>query len=190
VEVSPGQRLERPEYDIVVFETDHRADTVGYGLAEHVRLGRFRPERAQELGIPEGPMWGQLHKGQPVVLADGRRIEPADLVGEPRPGRTVVYSGDTRPNLTLIQAAREADLLIHEATFGGDESERARETGHSTAAEAAQVARDAHVRRLVLTHISPRYGRDAPELLAEARAIFPETVIARDGMTIDVPFAD
>ncbi len=190
VEVNPGQRLVRPDYDIVVFETDHRADTVGYALAEHVRLGRFRPERAQELGIPEGPMWGQLHKGQPVVLADGRRIEPADLVGQPRKGRTVVYSGDTRPHLTLIQATRGADLLIHEATFGGDESERARETGHSTAAEAAQVAHDAGVRRLVLTHISPRYGRDAPELLAEARAIFPETVIARDGMTIDVPYVD
>jgi ribonuclease Z len=190
VEVRPGDRLVRADYDIVVFETEHRADTVGYALVEHIRLGRFHPERARELGITEGPMWGRLHKGQAVVLDDGRRIEPEDLVGEPRRGRTVVYSGDTRPNLTLIQAARDADLLIHEATFGGDELERARETGHSTAAEAAQVALDAGVRRLVLTHISPRYGRDAPELLAEARAIFPETTIARDGMTIEVPFVD
>jgi ribonuclease Z len=190
MEVNPGQRLVRPDYDIVVFETDHRADTVGYALAEHTRLGRFHPERARELGIPEGPLWGKLHKGEAVVLDDGRRIQPADLVGEPRKGRTVVYSGDTRPSLSLVQAAREADLLIHEATFGGDELERARETGHSTAAEAAQVALDAGVRRLVLTHISPRYGRDAPELLAEARAIFPETVIARDGLTVEVPFAD
>jgi ribonuclease Z len=190
VEVRPGDRLVRADYDIVVFETEHRADTVGYALVEHVRLGRFHPERALELGIPEGPMWGRLHKGQAVVLDDGRRIEPEDLVGEPRRGRTVVYSGDTRPTLSLIQAARDADLLVHEATFGGDELERARETGHSTAAEAAQVALDAGVRRLVLTHISPRYGRDAPELLAEARAIFPETTIARDGMTIEVPFVE
>jgi ribonuclease Z len=190
VELRPGDRLVRADYDIVVFETEHRADTVGYALVEHIRLGRFHPERALELGIPEGPMWGRLHKGQAVVLDDGRRIEPEDLVGEPRRGRTVVYSGDTRPTLSLIQAARDADLLVHEATFGGDELERARETGHSTAAEAAQVALDAGVRRLVLTHISPRYGRDAPELLAEARAIFPETTIARDGMTIEVPFLD
>jgi ribonuclease Z len=188
VEIKPGDRLPREEYDLVVFETDHRADTVGYALAEHTRLGRFNPARARELGIPEGPLWGRLHKGETIVLEDGRLVSPADLVGAPRQGRTVVYSGDTRPHLALTEAARGADLLVHEATFGGDELERARETGHSTAAEAARVALEAGVRRLVLTHISPRYTRDAPELLAEALAIFPETVIARDGMTLDVPF--
>ena len=101
-----------------------------------------------------------------------------------------MYSGDTRPHLSVIEASRGADLLVHEATFGGDEMERAKETGHSTAAEAARVALEAGVRRLVLTHISPRYSRDAPELLAEARAVFPETIIARDGMTVEVPYAD
>ena len=190
VEIKPGDRLARDEYEIVVFETEHRADTVGYALVEHTRLGRFNPDRARELGIPEGPLWGQLHKGATVTLPDGRTIGPADLVGAPRRGRTLVYSGDTRPHLSVIAAARGADLLVHEATFGGDEMERARETGHSTAAEAARVALDAGVRRLVLTHISSRYNRDAAELLAEARAVFPETVIARDGMTIDVPYAD
>jgi ribonuclease Z len=189
-EIRAGDRLTRPDYDIVVFETDHRADTVGFALAEHVRLGRFHPERARELGIPEGPLWGRLHHGEAITLDDGRVIRPEDLVGAPRQGRTVVYSGDTRPHLPLIEAARGADLLVHEATFGGDELERARETGHSTAAEAARVAVEAGVRRLVLTHISPRYGRDAAELLAEARAIFPETIIARDGLTVDVPYAD
>src|SRR5262245_41998083 len=189
-EVRAGDRLARADYDIVVFETEHRADTVGYAVAEHTRLGRFHPERARELGIPEGPLWGRLHKGETVTLDDGRAIRPEDLVGEPRHGRTVGYSGDTRPHLPLIEAARGADLLVHEATFGGDELERARETGHSTAAEAARVAAEAGVRRLVLTHISPRYGRDAAELLAEARAIFPETIIARDGLTVDVPYAD
>jgi ribonuclease Z len=190
VEIRAGDRLRRDEYDIVVFETEHRADTVGYALAEHTRLGRFHPERARELGVPEGPLWGRLHKGETVTLDDGRTVSPPDLVGAPRRGRTLVYSGDTRPHLALLEAARGADLLIHEATFGGDEAERAVETGHSTAAEAARVALEAGVRRLVLTHISPRYTRDAPELLAEARAVFPETAIARDGMTVEVPFVE
>jgi len=190
VEIRAGDRLRRAEYDLVVFETEHRADTVGYALAEHTRLGRFHPERAREIGVPEGPLWGRLHKGETVTLDDGRTVRAADLVGSPRRGRTVVYSGDTRPHPPLLEAARGADLLIHEATFGGDEAERAIETGHSTAAEAARVARDAGVRRLVLTHISPRYTRDAPELLAEAQALFPDTVIARDGMTVEVPFVE
>ncbi len=190
VEIKPGDRLARDEYEIVVFETEHRADTVGYALVEHIRLGRFNPDRARALGIPEGPLWGQLHKGQTVQLADGRTVGPADLVGAPRPGRSLVYSGDTRPHLSVVEASRGADLLVHEATFGGDEMERARETGHSTAAEAARVALEAGVRRLVLTHISSRYSREAVELLAEARAVFPETIIARDGMTVDVPYLD
>ena len=190
VELRPGDRLGRTEYDIVVFATEHRADTVGYALAEHTRLGRFHPERARELGIPEGPLWGRLHRGETVTLEDGRTIGPADLVGAPRRGRKVVYSGDTRPTLTVLDASRGADLLIHEATFGGDEAERAVETGHSTAAEAARLALEAGVRRLILTHISPRYTRDAPELLAEARAVFPETTVARDGVVVEVPFAE
>jgi len=190
VELRPGDRLSRAEYDIVVFETEHRADTVGFALAEHTRLGRFHPERARELGVPEGPLWGRLHKGHTVTLGYGRTVSPADLVGPSRPGRTVVYSGDTRPCLAVFEAAKGGDLLIHEATFGEEEAARAIETGHSTAAEAARIALDAGVRRLVLTHISPRYTRDAPELLAEARAVFPETTVARDGMVVEVPFAE
>jgi ribonuclease Z len=189
-EVRPGDRLRREQYDIVVFETEHRPDTVGFVLAEHARLGRFNPERARELGVPEGPLWGRLHKGETIVLENGRSVGPSDLVGSPRRGRTLVYSGDTRPSLAVVEASRGADLLIHEATFGSDELERAKETGHSTAAEAARVAVEAGVRRLVLTHISPRYTREAPELLAEAKAIFPDTLVARDGLTVDVPFAD
>jgi len=190
VEVAPGQMLNRGDYDIVVFETDHRADTIGYALVEHVRLGRFDPDRARDLGIPEGPLWGRIHKGETIELPDGRRIEPAQLVGEPRRGRKLVYTGDTRPCGTVVEAAAGADLLVHEATFGEDERARAVETGHSTAAQAAEVARQAGARRLVLTHISPRYTRDAPELLAEAKAVFPETIVARDGLTVEVPFID
>lgn len=187
-ELTPGDRIRRAEYDIVTFETEHRADTIGYALVEHTRLGRFNPDKARELGIPEGPLWGKIHKGEPVTLADGRIVTPAELVGGPRPGRTVVISGDTRPVPALQAAARGADLLVHEATFSHADLARARETGHTTAREAAELAREAGVRRLALTHISPRYSREAPELLAEARAIFPETVIARDGMELEVPF--
>ncbi len=188
VEVSPGDCLERDEYDILVYETDHRADTVGYALAEHIRLGRFNPARARELGIPEGPLWGQIHKGNPVTLPDGRVIRPEDLVGPTRPGRKLVYSGDTRPSPRVIEMAHGADLLVHEATFTEEERERAHETGHSTAKQAAEMARMAGVRRLVLTHISARYSREAPEVLEEAREVFPETLVARDGMSLDVPF--
>ena len=188
VEVKAGWRLARPEYDLVAFETDHRVDTIGWALVEHARLGRFDPERARAMGIPEGPLWGRIHKGEPVTLDDGRVVTPAELVGPARAGRRLVYSGDTRPSPAVVEAARGADLLIHEATFGDDEVARAAETGHSTASQAASVARDAGVRRLVLTHISPRYSREAPDLLSEARAIFPESVIARDGMAVDVPF--
>ena len=187
-EVQPGDSLDRADYRLDIFDTDHRADTIGFALVEKDRLGRFDPDRARELGVPEGPLWGQIHKGQPVTLPDGRVVMPADLVGPPRPGRTVVYSGDTRPHRSVVAAARDADLLVHEATFGDDELARAVETGHSTAREAAEVAREAGARKLVLTHLSARYTREAPELLAEAQEVFPATVIARDGLTIDVPF--
>ena len=190
VELQAGDRIRRDEYDIVIFPTDHRADTVGYAVVEHIRRGRFNPERARELGIPEGSLWGRLHRGESVELPDGRRIGPAELVGDPRRGRTVVYTGDTRPSPAVVEAARNADLLVHDATFGEDERARAVETGHSTAAEAAEIAREADVRQLVLTHISPRYTRDAPELLAEAKAVFPNSIVARDGLTIEVPFTD
>ena len=188
IEVKAGERLRRDDYDLVAFPTEHRADTIGWALVEHDRLGRFDPAKAAALGIPEGPLWGRIHRGESVALPDGRTVSPAELVGPPRAGRRVVYSGDTRPCAATVEAARGADLLVHEATFADEERARAVETGHSTASEAAGVARDAGVRRLVLTHISPRYSRDAPELAAEARAVFPEVTVARDGMVVDVPY--
>jgi ribonuclease Z len=190
IELKIGDSVKRADYDIVTFETDHRADTLGYALVEHIRLGRFNPERARELGVPEGPLWGQLHRGRTVTLEDGRTVAPDDLVGPTRAGRTVVISGDTRPHPALRAAASDADLLVHEATFGDDEVERAKETGHSTAREAAELALAAGVKRLVLTHISPRYSRDVSELLAEARSVFPETTVARDGMEVEVAYRE
>jgi ribonuclease Z len=187
-ELKPGDLVWKDGYHIACFSTDHRADTLGYALVEEPRLGRFNPDRARSMGIPEGPLWGRIHKGETVTLPDGRRVTPEELVGAARPGRRVVLSGDTRPCDELRHAAERADLLVHEATFGQQEMERARETGHSTASEAAELAREAQVRRLILTHISPRYGRDATELLAEARAVFPATTVARDGLEVEVGF--
>ena len=188
VELAVGDVVRRDEYDIVTFPTEHRADTIGYALVEHIRKGRFNPDLARAMGIPEGPLWGRIHKGETVTLPDGRVITPAELVGQPRPGRKVVITGDTRPVPAVQEVSAGADLLVHEATFSHLDQARARETGHSTATEAAEIARAAGVKRLALTHISPRYSREAPELLAEARGIFPETVIARDGMELEVSF--
>jgi ribonuclease Z len=176
-------------YAITAFELEHRGPpSIGFALIESERLGRFNPDIAREIGIPEGPLWGRLHKGEPINLPDGRVIDPSMLVGAPRPGRRVVITGDTRPCASTIGAAREADLLVHEATFGDEEAERAMETGHSTAREAAQVALLANVKQLVLTHVSARYSRDVGELEREARSVFPNVIIARDGTEIEVPF--
>ena len=188
-ELDPGGAVEREGYDIVPFRTRHGRRSLGYALVEHDRLGRFDPERARELGIPEGPLFGRLHKGETVEV-DGRAITPDEVVGPGRPGRRVVYTGDTRPIGATVEHARDADLLIHEATFADEEQDRARETEHSTAREAAEVAREAGAARLVLTHISPRYGTDPFVLEREAREVFPETRVARDGLEIEVPFPD
>jgi ribonuclease Z len=191
MELDDGQRLERDGYAIVAFPVDHRGSpSIGYAIVEPERKGRFNPDKARELGIVEGPLWGQIHRGIAVTLEDGRVIEPRELVGDKRPGRTVVITGDTRPCAVTIEASRDADLLVHEATFGDEEAERAVEKGHSTAREAANVAKEAGVRRLLLTHFSARYSRDASELHREASSVFANTVIGKDGMEIDVPFRD
>lgn len=191
LEIEPDQRIDRKDYEIVGFPVDHRGSaSLGYALVEPERKGRFNPELARELGIPEGPLWGQIHRGIAVTLDDGRVIEPSVLVGDKRPGRTVVITGDTRPCDGTVAASRNADLLIHEATFGDEEAERAVQTGHSTAREAAEVARDAGVRRLLLTHFSARYSRDAGELEREARSVFPDSFIGKDGLELDVPFRE
>ena len=190
-EVTPGAPLKRKDYAIVPYAVDHRGvNAVGYALIEELRRGRFNPDLARELGVPEGPLWGKIHKGEAVTLDDGRVVEPSTLVGPTRTGRRVVLTGDTRPCGATIEMAQGADLLVHESTFGDEEAERAVETGHSTAREAAQVAAGAGVRRLVLTHFSARYSRDPSDLDREAREVFPHVTIARDGMEIEVHFAD
>jgi len=195
-EVKPGQILgeggrgKGKGYDVHVFATEHGGGSVGYAIKEHERLGRFDPEKARAAGIPEGPLWGKLQRGEAVVLPDGRKVVPEGIVGEKRKGRSVVFTGDTRPCASVVDAAKGADLLIHEATFGEEEKDRAKETGHSTAREAAQVALAANAKRLVLSHVSARYSVSAEELVKEAREVFRETMVAKDGMEIDVPFSD
>ena len=190
-EVTPDTPIQRKGYSIVPYAVDHKDKlALGYALVEEIRLGRFNPDKAREMGIPEGPAWGKLHRGQAVTLDDGRVVEATELVGSPRPARKVVFTGDSRPSPGTRDMAENADLLIHEATFADDEQPRAVETGHSTAREAAEIARDAGVRRLALTHLSARYSLNASELLEQAREVHGNTVIARDGMEIDVPFAN
>ena len=189
-EIVPDTPIPRKGYSILPYSVDHNDRlAVGYALIEDIRLGRFNPDRARELGIPEGPAWGKLHKGEPATLDDGRVVRPEDLVGPSRPGRRVVFTGDSRPAQGTIQVAEGADLLVHEATFADDEQPRAMETGHSTAREAAEVAAKAGVKRLILTHLSARYSVNAAELAQQAKEVFPECIVARDGMEIDVPFA-
>ncbi len=188
-ELHPGERVEYDEYDVIAFPADHRTAALGYAFVEHERLGRFDITRARALGVPEGPLFGKLHAGEAVEV-DGRRVEPADVVGPPRPGRVVVYTGDTRPSEAALEIAKGASLLIHEATFGNEEADRARQTYHSTAAEAATVASRAGVRRLYLTHVSARYSDDPSALEAEAREVFPGAVVARDGLSVVIPHND
>ena len=189
VEVEEGGGYAGDDYDIVAYSVEHGTAAVGWALVERERLGRFDVDRARELGVPEGPLFGRLHRGEAVQVGD-RVVTPSEVVGPPRPGRSVVYSGDTRPCAGTVARARGADVLVHEATFGEDERDRAHETFHSTAAGAAEVARQAGVRRLILTHLSARYS-DAPKDLAiEARAVFPATKVARDGLVLEVGYRD
>jgi ribonuclease Z len=144
-------------------------------------------DRARVLGVPEGRLFGRLHRGEAVDVG-GRIVLPEEVVGDPRPGRLVVYTGDTRPSPETVEAARGADVLIHEATFLSDEAERAHETFHSTAKGAALVAHEAKVERLFLTHVSARYSEDPGPLAAEAREVFSEAVVAQDGMSIEIGY--
>ena len=188
VEVRQGDMLKRDGYQICVFGVDHGVPAVGYALVEDARPGRFDDAKADELGVPFGPERGMLQRGEPVTLAGGRVVRPEELVGEQRPGRTLVYTGDTRPAEAVPMLFHGADLLIHEATFGEDERERALDTGHSTASEAAAVARDAGVSLLALTHVSPRYLPS--DLLGEAQEVFPGTILPRDFDLVELRFRE
>jgi ribonuclease Z len=179
VELEPGTTVERDGYRIVPVPAAHRGLAYAYVVFEDERPGTFDPQRAEELGLIPGPEFGRLQRGETI-----RGVTPGQVLGPARPGRKLVISGDTSPTDAIRIAAHQADVLIHEATFAEDEVERADETGHSTAGQAATLAAEAEVRMLALTHFSTRYPVGV--LRDEARAVFPETVLPRDFDTIEV----
>ena len=183
--------FEDEEFVVTCAPLKHRLPAFGFRVEERDRPGTFDIERAQREGIPAGPLYGRLKRGERVTLADGRQFEGADFCGPTEKGRTVVYCTDTIYCESAVELARGADLLIHEATFARDAEDLARRSLHSTAEMAARVAREAAVRKLYITHLSPRYVHAAPvtpeDLLREARAVFPDTELAHDFLTVEVP---
>lgn len=191
--VTPGgTALSNGKQTVRTYTTAHRnSPSMGVVLDEGARSGRFDAQRARDLGVPEGPLFGALQNGESVTLDDGTTVHPDDVVGEPRRGRRVVYTGDTRPTQNTVDAGREADVLIHEATFASDEADRAEQAAHSTAKEAAEIAAEANAERLILTHISPRYGIDSSKFANDVDAVFDgEYHVATDGFSLSVPHTD
>jgi ribonuclease Z len=188
VELAPGDAVERDGYRLVPFAVKHGGTALGYALREDGRPGRFDVAAAEALGVPDGPARGALQRGEQVTLPDGRTVRPDEVLGPARRGRTVALTGDTAPAATVVEAATGADVLVHEATFLADERARANETEHSTAGEAALVAREAGVALLALTHVSSRYAGSAVE--EEARRLFADTIVPRDFDVIEVPLPE
>jgi ribonuclease Z len=187
VEVKDGDVVRRNGYSVRAVGVQHRINALGFVLEEETRAGRFNLERARALGVREGPDFGRLQRGESVVALDGKPVHPPEVMGPSRPGRKLVLSGDTRPCEAMVEAARNADILIHESTFSDDDQARALETRHSTAREAGRVAQHAGARRLLLTHLSSRYDTDFGRLLAQAREEYSGPVdVAHDGMTVEI----
>ena len=188
VELAGGAEIACDDYRLEAIGTRHRVPSLGWALVEDDRPGRFDVEKARAAGVPDGPLNGMLQRGETITLDDGTVITPEGLVGETRFGRTIVLSGDTRPCDSLMARAVDCDLLIHEATFLDEELDRARDTHHSTAREAAELAAEARVRMLALTHLSMR---SPPKLIkAEAEAIHENVVVPRDLDLIELPFRE
>jgi ribonuclease Z len=188
IELSPGEAVARDGYRIEAFAVAHGVPALGYALREEDRPGRFDVETADALGVPDGPARGTLQRGEPVTLDDGGVVSPEKVLGPARRGRSIVLTGDTAPAASVVEAATGADVLVHEATFLADGRARARETEHSTAGEAALVAREAEVGLLALTHVSARYAPS--EIVDEACALFPRSVVPRDFDLVTVPLPE
>jgi ribonuclease Z len=182
------------EYQVRAFDTDHDTRSVGYALVEDDRKGRFDRECAEELGVPVGPKFSRLHEGEAVELEDGTVVDPDQVVGDPRPGRSIVYTGDTRPAQATIEVAEEPDLLIHDATFADDRADRATDTAHSTARQAAEIANRAGADRLALMHLSSRYAGHTADHEEQAREVFAgdpaDAFVPDDGQGLEIPYPD
>jgi ribonuclease Z len=187
VELDEGEAVVHDGYEVRAFPVDHRLRAYGYALVEEPRPGRFDPGRAAALGVDPGPDFGRLQDGEEVA-AGGAVVRPGDVMGPARPGRKLVISGDTAPCEMTRVAAHEAELLVHDGSFADAEAERAAKTHHSTARQAAALAREAQVKLLALVHVSSRY--DVGAVLAEARGELPGAVAPRDFDVVEIPFAE
>jgi len=182
-----GRVLDEKEFFVDALPLDHSIFCLGWRFQEKDRPGEFNLERAQELGIPRGPLYGKLQAGHPVTLADGRTIAPGEVMGPPRPGKSVAYCLDTQFSKRSIELARGCSALIHETTFGPDGVDMARERKHSTMEDAARVAAEAGAAQLVATHFSSRYDhREVKRIADDARPVFENITIARDLQEIDI----
>jgi ribonuclease Z len=189
-EVESGPVLVSPQYQINAFFLEHSIPTLGYQFQETERPGRFRIEEAIRFGVPKGPLWRRLQAGFSVRFEGGKEVYPEQVLGPPRPGLKIVYAVDSRPCQETVEAALEADLLIHDGMFLSEDIDKAHARGHSTAIEAAQVALEAKARRLALTHVSPRYRGKENRFLKQACKIFPQTIVAEDLMEIELRHPD
>jgi ribonuclease Z len=187
VELEPGEAISHDGAEVRAFAAEHSVRAHGYALVERERPGRFDPGAAKQLGVAEGPAFAALQRGEPVEGSSGP-VQPDDVMGKPRPGRTVVITGDTAPSHATVAAAADAELLIHDASFSEEEAQRAADTGHSTVGQAAAVAREANVKMLALVHISSRYHVGA--VLEEAREVYEPCVAPRDFDVIEIPFPE
>jgi ribonuclease Z len=187
VELRPGEAVAHEGYEVRPFDAAHRTNANGYALVEQERPGRFDPAAAVAAGVPEGPAFAALQRGEEVQGSQGT-VSPGQVMGSSRAGRTVVITGDTAPSPATVSAAADAELLIHDASFAEEDAQRAAETGHSTVGQAAAVAAEAHVKLLALVHISSRYH--VGKVLEESREVFEPTIAPRDFDTIEIPFPE
>jgi ribonuclease Z len=174
------------EYSVYAEPSKHAVTSFSYALVEKPRVGKFHPEKAKGLGVPQGEAWSKLQHGAEFILPNGRTVRPIDVADPPRKGRKIVYSGDTRPFDGFAGFAADADLVIHEATFDDALAEKSEVDGHSTPSQAAGQAKAAGAKSLVLTHISARYS-DASLLLEQAKKVFSNTVVAQDFLELKLP---
>ncbi|MEJ2241060.1 MAG: ribonuclease Z [Candidatus Bathyarchaeota archaeon] len=188
-EITEGIVCQEKDYTITAVNSAHIDPSLAYAFFEKHRPGRFNVNKANELGVPEGPLWSKLQSGKSVKLSDGRLIKPSSILGVSRPGRTIIYSGDTGPSEKIVKLAKNADLLIHEATFDDEMKQRAIEDGHSTPSIAAETARKACVKQLIVTHISARY-KNTNLLLEQAKKTFKNTKVAKDFMQLELPYSE
>ena len=184
-----GKIIDDENFTLTAAKSNHAVESYAFALVEKPRPGKFYPKKAQALGVPLGKLWSKLQYGEEVTLPNGKLVEPSDVMGLPRAGRKIVYTGDTRPFEGFAKFAADADLVIHESTFDDSLEEKAALDGHSTPSQAAQEAKAANAKRLVLVHISARYS-DAGLLLEQAKKVFAETVLAEDFMELDLPLKE